>query len=87
MRFFTEKPIKDFIENSPEYMVILQDWVSIVKKCEWEDIEDITIDFNNAEIIEKPTVIFHLNVGNKHLDVEIMFTGKFLYVRKLGVRS
>lgn len=87
MKFFTEKPLIDFIEKHPQVRVVLQDWVDKIKKAEWEAVSDISNDFENVEFIGNSKVLFHLNTGNVELNVTIMLVGKFVYVRKLGVRS
>lgn len=87
MKFFTEKPLIDFIEKHPQMRVVLQDWVDKIKKAEWLCLDDITTDFDNVEVKDKQTAIFHYNIGEKLLNISIMFIGKFVYVRKLGVRS
>jgi hypothetical protein len=40
-----------------------------------------------VEIKDKQTAIFHNNINGKFLNIEIMYIGKFVYVRKLGVKS
>lgn len=87
MQIFTEKPLIDFIERHPKMRVAVQDWADKIKKAEWKFIDDISIDFDNVDIKDKQTAIFHYNINDKFLNIEIMFIGKFVYVRKLGVRS
>ena len=87
MQIFTEKPLVDFIEKHPKMRVAIQDWTDKIKKEEWNCIDDITTDFNNVEVKDKQTAIFHYNIGEKQINITIMFIGKFVYVRKLGVRS
>ena len=48
MKFFTEKPLIDFIEKHPQMRVVLQDWVDKIKKAEWLCLDDITTDFDNV---------------------------------------
>ncbi len=85
MKIFTEKPLVDFIEKQPLLRVVIQDWADKIKKAEWESIDNIINDFDNAEIKDKQTAIFHYNIGEKKLDIIIMFIGKFVYVRELGI--
>ena len=87
MQIFTEKPLVDFIEKHPKMRVAIQDWTDKIKKAEWNCIDDITTDFDNVEVKDKQTAIFHYNIGEKQINITIMFIGKFVYVRKLGVRS
>lgn len=87
MKIFTEKPLIDFIEKHPQMRVVLQDWVDKIKKAEWLCLDNITTDFDNVEVKDKQTAIFHYKIGGKLLNISIMFIGKFVYVRELGVRS
>lgn len=85
MQIFTEKPLIDFIEKHPKMRVAIQDWADKIKKAEWLCLDDITTDFDNVEIKDKQTAIFRYNIDGKLLNISIMFIGKFVYVRKLGV--
>ena len=87
MQIFTEKPLIDFIEKRPQMRVAIQDWADKIKKAEWKSIDDILTDFDNIEIKDKQTAIFHYNIGKKLLNINIMFIGKFVYVRELGVKN
>ena len=83
MQIFTEKPLIDFIEKRPQMRVAIQDWADKIKKAEWLCLDDITTDFDNVEIKDKQTAIFHYNIGEKQINITIMFIGKFVYVREL----
>ena len=86
MKFFTEKPLVDFIESNPKYRVAVQDWASKVKKCEWECIGDIVNDFADTEIVDDSQCIFTLNIGKTKLTILTMYIGQYVYVRDV-VRS
>ena len=87
MQIFTEKPLIEFIEKYPKMRVAIQDWAEKIKKAEWLCIDDITTEFDNVEIKDRQTAFFHYNIGGKLINITIMFIGKFVYVRKLEVRS
>ena len=87
MQIFTEKPLIEFIEKHPKMRVAIQDWADKIKKAEWLCLDDITTDFDNVEIKDKQTAIFHYNIGEKQINITIMFIGKFVYVRRLGVKN
>ena len=87
MQIFTEKPLVDFIEKHPKMRVAIQDWTDKIKKAEWNCIDDITTDFDNVEVKDKQTAIFHYKIGEKQINITIMIIGKFVYVRELGVKN
>ena len=86
MKFFTEKPLIEFVEEHPKYRVAIQDWALKVKKCEWESIDDIVNDFDNAEIINNIKCVFSFNIGKLHFSISTMYIGQYVYVREI-VRS
>ena len=55
MRIFTEQALKEYAETHPDAKVALQEWVTVVKKCEWACFADIKKTFNSVD-----------NVGNQH---------------------
>lgn len=53
MRIFTEQTLKEYIANNPKSKVALQEWVTIVKKSNWNCFSDVKSTFNSVD-----------NVGN-----------------------
>ena len=83
MKIFTEKPLIDFIKSNPKYRVAIQDWASKIKKCEWECIEEILNDFENAEIINGTQCVFHFNIKVINFSISIVYIGQYVYVREI----
>ena len=83
MKFFTEKPLIEFIDEHPKYRVAIQDWASKIKRCEWECIGDIVNDFADAEIVDDSQCIFTLNIGKIKLTILTMYIGQYVYVRDI----
>ena len=87
MRIFTEKSLKEFTEKYPDSKTALQEWVSIVKKCEWTCFVDIKKNFNSIDTVENQRYVFNIKGNSYRLVVVVKFTIGFIYVRFIGTHK
>lgn len=87
MRIFTEKTIKEYIEEYPDAETALQDWVETVKNSDWKTFSDIKNTFNSVDSVGNQRYVFNIK-GNKYrLIVIIRFTIQYVYIRFIGTHT
>ena len=87
MRIFTEKSLKEFTEKYPDSKTALQEWVSIVKKCEWTCFVDIKKNFNSIDTVGNQRYVSNIKGNSYRLVVVVKFTIGFIYVRFIGTHK
>jgi mRNA interferase HigB len=87
MRIFTEQLLKEYAEKHPESKIALQDWVSTVKKSNWECFADIKKTYNSVDSFGNQRYVFNIKGNNYRLIVVIKFTIKFVYIRFIGTHK
>ena len=87
MRIFTEQALKEYAEEHPESKIALQDWVSTVKKSNWECFADIKKTYNSVDSIGDQRYVFNIKGNNYRLVVVVKFTIKFVYIRFIGTHK
>lgn len=87
MRIFTEQTLKEYIANNPKSKVALQEWVTIVKKSNWNCFSDVKSTFNSVDNVGNQHYVFNIKGNTYRLVVVIKFTIKFVYIRFIGTYS
>lgn len=87
MRIFTEQTLKECIANNPKSKVALQEWVTIVKKSNWNCFSDVKSTFNSVDNVGNQHYVFNIKGNTYRLVVVIKFTIKFVYIRFIGTHS
>jgi len=87
MRIFTEQKLKEYAEKHPESKIMLQDWVSTVKKSNWTCFADIKKTYNSVDSVGNQRYVFNIKGNNYRLVVVIKFTIQFVYVRFIGTHN
>lgn len=87
MRIFTEQTLKENIANNPKSKVALQEWVTIVKKSNWNCFSDVKSTFNSVDNVGNQHYVFNIKGNTYRLVVVIKFTIKFVYIRFIGTHS
>lgn len=87
MRIFTEQTLKEYIANNPKSKVALQEWVTIVKKSNWNCFSDVKSTFNSVDNVGNQHYVFNIKGNTYRLVVVIKFTIKFVYIRFIGTHS
>ncbi|SDZ96760.1 mRNA interferase HigB [Porphyromonadaceae bacterium KH3R12] len=87
MRIFTEKALKEFTEKYPDSKTALQEWVSIVRKSEWNSFADIKKTFNSVDAVGNQRYVFNIKGNNYRLVMVVKFTVGFIYVRFIGTHA
>ena len=87
MRIFTEQTLKEYIANNPKSKVALQEWVTIVKKSNWNCFSDVKSKFNSVDNVGNQHYVFNIKGNTYRLVVVIKFTIKFVYIRFIGTHS
>ncbi len=87
MRIFTEQRLKEYIKNHPKSKTALQDWVTNVKRSEWNCFADVKKSFNSVDSVGNQRYVFNIKGNVYRLVVIIKFTIKFVYIRFVGTHK
>ncbi|MBQ8336626.1 MAG: type II toxin-antitoxin system HigB family toxin [Bacteroidaceae bacterium] len=87
MRIFTEQALKEYAEKHPDSKTALQEWVAVVKRCEWRCFADVKATFNSVDNVGNQHYVFNIKGNNYRLVVVIKFTIRFVYVRFVGTHE
>jgi mRNA interferase HigB len=87
MRIFTEQRLKEYVEESPDAKVALQDWVSTVKKSNWACFADVKKSYNSVDNVGNQRYVFNIKGNSYRLVVVIKFTIQFVYIRFIGTHK
>ena len=81
------KYAEEYAEKHPESKIALQDWVSTIKKSDWECFADIKKTYNSVDNVGNQRYVFNIKGNNYRLVVVIKFTIKFVYIRFIGTHK
>ena len=87
MRIFTEQALKAYSDDHPDARTAIQEWVSIVKKSQWNNFADVRNTFNSVDNVGNQHYVFNIKGNNYRLIVVIKFTIKFVYIRFIGTHA
>ncbi len=87
MRIFTERTIKEYIEQHPEASAALKNWTIKVKESTWHNFADIKRTFNSVDYVGNQRYVFNIKGNDYRLVVLIQFTPQFVYIRFIGTHS
>lgn len=87
MRIFTEQTLKEYIYKVPESKTALQEWVSVVKKSEWNTFTDVRKTFNSVDSVGNQRYVFNIKGNQYRLVAIIKFTIQFVYIRFIGTHA
>jgi mRNA interferase HigB len=79
--------LKEFTEKYPDSKTALQEWVSIVRKSEWNSFADIKKTFNSVDAVGNQRYVFNIKGNNYRLVMVVKFTVGFIYVRFIGTHA
>lgn len=89
MRILSTKRLKNFWEN-PNYSDSKDDlevWVSIVKKANWQNTNEVVSEFPSADNVGNKRIIFNIK-GNKYrLIVLFRYDLQRVYIRFIGTHK
>ncbi|NJM53835.1 MAG: type II toxin-antitoxin system HigB family toxin [Blastocatellia bacterium] len=80
MHIISKKALREFWEKHPNSKASLQNWYSITKKAEWDNLAEVRVDFPHADLAGVCTV-FNIAGNNYRLITKISYRTKKVYIR------
>ncbi len=87
MRIFTEQALKAYCDQHPDAQVAIQEWVSKVKRSQWQNFADVKATFNSVDNVGNQHYVFNIKGNSHRLVVVIKFTIRFVYIRFIGTHA
>jgi mRNA interferase HigB len=87
MRIVTYKRIKEFSELHPDSELPLNFWYHTVTKKNWDNLNDLRLDFNNVDYVGNHRFVFNIKANDYRLVAIISFNAKKVYIRFIGTHS
>lgn len=80
MHIISKKALQQFWEIHPNSKASLQNWYSITKKAEWDNLADVRNDFPHADLAGICTV-FNIAGNNYRLITKVYYEDKVVLIR------
>lgn len=87
MRIITYKRIEEFAKKHADSESSLNHWYHVVLKREWENINELRKDFNNADYVGNDRYVFNIKGNDYRLIAIISFPPKKVYIRFIGTHK
>ena len=86
-----KQSIEDYVLKNARSRVSFEVWLSVIKRADWEEPNDIIATFNSADILGKGSdrVIFNIGGNNNRLICKYYFgkTRVHLFVKWIGTHA
>jgi mRNA interferase HigB len=87
MRIVTYKRITAFSELHPDSETSLNFWHHTVTKKNWENLNDLRLDFNKVDYVGNHRFVFNIKGNDYRLVAIISFNAKKVYIRFIGTHA
>jgi len=87
MRVVTPKKLRDYSAKNPRAKIPLLSWYEVVRKAEWNNLNDIKRDFNSVDYVGNNRYVFNIKGNDYRLVVIIIFISQKVYIRFIGNHS
>jgi len=87
MRVVTPKKLVEYSIKHPEAKIPLLYWYEIVKKADWNSINDIKKDFNSVDYVGNNRYVFNIKGNDFRLITIIIFVSNKVYIRFIGTHA
>ncbi len=86
-----EKTIRNYVIGNRNSQVFFEEWLSLIKKSDWEKVSDIVGTFNSSDILGGGTnrVVFNIGGNNYRVICQYSFgsTSVHLFVCWIGTHA
>jgi mRNA interferase HigB len=87
MRIVTYKRITAFSELHPDSEISLNFWYHTVTKKNWENLNDLRLDFNKVDYVGNHRFVFNIKGNDYRLVAIISSNAKKVYIRFIGTHA
>ena len=87
MHVISLKPLRRFWTQHPDAEEYLKTWHRKAEQSNWENPQQVKVDYPNASIIGGDRVIFNVRGNNYRLVVHIRYQAREVYVRFIGTHA
>lgn len=87
MRVIAVKTLKEYWEEFPQVEQSLLSWYEEVNKVEWNNPNELKMQYGNASILTDKRVIFNIHGNSYRLIVDIEYRLKIVFVVWFGTHK
>jgi mRNA interferase HigB len=86
MRILNQLLIEEFKRKHPSLRKVLDNWVDIVKSCQWRHVPELKATFPSADYVA-PYIVFNLAGNNFRLVAVVVFSKGEMTIVKIMTHS
>jgi mRNA interferase HigB len=79
--------LREFGEQHPDTIEILNNWYEITKDADWGKFSDIKETFNSVDYVKNDRFVFNIKGNNYRLVAMIFFDIRTVFIRFLGTHA
>lgn len=87
LRVVAKKILREFWEKHEDCEQQLKAWFREVEKAEWENPNQIKIEYPSASILNDNRVVFNIKGNNYRLIVKISYEYEMVWIRFIGTHA
>ena len=87
LRVVAKKILRDFWEKHEDCEQQLKAWFREAQKAEWENPNQIKIEYPSASILNDNRVVFNIKGNNYRLIVKISYEYEMAWIRFIGTHA
>jgi mRNA interferase HigB len=87
LRVIAKKILRDFWEKHADCEQQLKSWFRETEKAEWENPNQIKLEYPSASILNDNRVVFNIKGNNYRLIVKISYDYQMVWIRFIGTHA
>jgi mRNA interferase HigB len=87
LNIISAKKLREFYDKHPDAEQSLKTWYKTASKAEWEDFNDLKIDYPSADYVGDGRVVFNISGNNYRLILRINFQFKNAMIKWIGTHA
>jgi mRNA interferase HigB len=87
LRVIAKKLLREFWEKHSDCEQQLKSWYQETSKAEWQNSNEIKLDYPTASIIGNNRIVFNIKGNSYRLIIKINFDYQMVWIRFIGTHS
>lgn len=87
MRTVAKRTLREFLGKHADSEESLKSWYRETEKTEWENLNDLKIDYPSASILKNNRIVFNIKGNNYQLIVKFNFEYQICWIRFIGTHA
>lgn len=87
MRIVAKRTLREFWEKHADSEESLKSWYRETEKTEWENPNELKIDYPSASILKNNRIVFNIKGNNYRLIVKFNFEYQICWIRFIGTHA